>query len=259
MNFLTSLILGAIEGFTEFLPISSTAHLILASEILRISQSDFLKTFEIVIQGGAILAVLVFYWKKFLDIEVWKKLIVAFIPTAIVGLLLYKIIKNYLLASVPVVLWALALGGIAIIVFELYFKSKPQEGLIDDWKDMSYKKAALIGLIQSLAVIPGVSRSAATIIGGMSLSLTRRAIVEFSFLLAVPTILAASGLDLVKNLGSLGSGGGVGYLAVGFVVAFITALLGIKFLLKLVQNKSFIGFGIYRIALVIVFLIFFRF
>lgn len=257
MTFLHALILGLIEGFTEFLPISSTAHMILAADILRIQQTDFLKTFEVVIQGGAILAVLVFYWRKFLDIEILKKLAAAFVPTAIIGFILYKVIKNYLIGNTTVVLWALAVGGLILIVFEMYYKKRSQEGLTDDIKQLSYKNAAIIGLVQALAVIPGVSRSAATIVGGLWLNMSRRAIVEFSFLLAVPTILAASGYDLLKDHSSLSAGGNVGYLIVGFVAAFVMALVGIKFLLKFVQGKSFVGFGVYRIVIVIIFLIFF--
>lgn len=254
MTLLDSLILGIVEGLTEFLPISSTAHLILTADILGLDHSAFLKTFEIAIQSGAILAVLVVYWRKFLDLEIIKKILAAFIPTAIVGFALYAIIKEHLLGNISVVLWALAIGGVALILFEkYYYKSISNENAIQDIKGLSYKKALYIGLIQSVAVIPGVSRSAATIVGGLLAGMSRYAIVEFSFLLAVPTIAGATALDLFKNY-NLFSANESGILAVGFLSAFFTAIIGIKFLLSYVKNKTFVGFGIYRVLLVIVFI-----
>ncbi len=247
---LSAAILGIVEGFTEFLPISSTAHLILASDILNISQSNFTKTFEIAIQSGAILAVVALYWRRFLEKESLKKVIVAFIPTGIIGLVFYKIAKDYLLGSTAVVLWSLAIGGLLLIVFERFFKGR--EG-VGDIKDLSYAKAAGIGLFQSIAIIPGVSRAASTIVGGMLMGIRREAIVEFSFLLAVPTMLAATGLDLLKNYREF-STSDFGVLAIGFAVSFVTAILSIKFLLNYVRKHSFTAFGVYRIILVAVFL-----
>lgn len=246
-----ALILGIVEGFTEFLPISSTAHLILASNLMHIFQSDFTKTFEIVIQSGAILAVVALYWRKFLEWESLKKIIVAFIPTGILGLIFYKVVKTYLIGDTTVVLWSLALGGIALILFERFFNEKDRAA---DVKDITYKQAIGIGLFQSVAMIPGVSRSAATIVGGMILGLRRELIVEFSFLLAVPTMLAATGLDLVKSAHAI-SGSQFSVLAIGFVVSFITAIVGIKFLLGYVRKHTFTAFGIYRILLVLAFLV----
>ncbi len=254
MTLLHSLILGIVEGFTEFLPISSTAHLILTSHILSIDQSVFVKTFEIAVQSGAILAVLAIYWRKFLDIEILKKIIVAFIPTAIIGLILYKFIKTYMIGNISVVLWALAIGGIILIIFERFFRPSTETVEINDIKDLSYKQAVMIGLAQSVAVIPGVSRSAATIIGGLLAGMSRVAIVEFSFLLAVPTIGAATALDLIKNAGAF-TADQSGALIIGFVSAFITALIGIRFLLAYVKGRSFVGFGVYRIVLVVVFVV----
>lgn len=241
-----SVVLGIIEGFTEFLPISSTAHLILASYLLGIAQSNFLKTFEIAIQSGAILAVVVLYWRKFLDKDILKRIIAAFIPTAIIGFIFYGIIKTYLLESIPVVLWALGLGGILLILFEMRFKNKDTTG---DIKNISYRNSLCIGVFQSLGVIPGVSRAAATIIGGMMLGIRRETIVEFSFLLAVPTMIAATGLDLFKSFNEFSSSQ-FSVLALGFLVSFIMAIISIRFLLNYIRRHSFSAFGIYRILLV---------
>ena len=249
MTFFHSIILGVVEGFTEFLPISSTAHLILTAKLLGLAQTDFLKSFEVVIQFGAILAVVVLYFKKLLDLEIWKRLIVAFIPTGIIGLTLYPFIKQAFDEGLLITL-ALALGGVAIILFEIYHQEK--EGSLDDIKKLSYPKLLAIGLFQSIAVIPGVSRAAATIIGGSWLGLSRRAIVEFSFLLAVPTMLAASGYDLLKN-GSSFSADQIWLLLAGFVMSFLTAWLSIKFLLNFIRQHNFISFGIYRIAAAVIF------
>lgn len=256
----SALILGIVEGLTEFLPISSTAHLILASRLLGISQSNFAKTFEIAIQSGAILAVLALYWRKFLDIEVLKKVVVAFIPTGIIGLILYKLVKEYLLGSMGVVLAALAIGGALLIIFEYVFKKKLDSAVLDDSTSdnggsasISYKKAFWVGVFQSIAIIPGVSRAAATIIGGMLLGIRRETIVEFSFLLAVPTMLAATGLDLLKNADAFSSSE-FGILFIGLAVSFVTAILSIKFLLRYIKKHTFTGFGVYRIILTALFL-----
>ena len=257
MTPIDAIILGVVEGITEFLPISSTGHLILTSTLLGIANSDFTKTFEIVIQLGAILAVVVLYFKSFLDMEVLKRVIVAFIPTGIIGLALYKVIKTYLLGNDAVVLWALALGGLVLIAFE-YWHSEHDEAT-GSIRAMSYKQAALIGLFQSLAVIPGVSRSAASIVGGLWLGVKRVTIVEFSFLLAVPTMLAASGLDLLKSGSVLSSSSNLLALAIGFIVSFVVALFAIRWLLKYVRGHSFIPFGIYRvIAALLFFFVIFR-
>lgn len=251
MNIWDAIILGITEGITEFLPISSTGHLILAADILRLEKTDFLKTFEIVIQLGAIFSVVALYWKKFLfDRETWKKITVALLPTLVIGALFYKIVKNYFLGNSAVVLWSLILGGIFLIIFELIHKEKEEAS--EEMKDVSYKQSLAIGLFQSIAIIPGVSRSASTIIGGLILGLKRKTIVEFSFLLAVPTMLAASTLDLYKNY-RLFSPDQFGVLSAGFVISFIVALLSIKWLLKFIQNHSFIGFGIYRILAAVLF------
>lgn len=253
MDVWQAIFLGIIEGITEFLPISSTGHLILATEALGIPHTEFQKSFEIIIQLGAILAVISLYWRAFLNLETVKKLVVAFVPTAVIGLTLYSFIKTYLIGNPAVVVWALALGGVALIAFELLHKERV--AAVAEVKDMSYKQAVLVGLAQALAVIPGVSRSAATILGGLALGLKRTTIVEFSFLLAVPTMIAATGLDIVRTNASF-SVDELGLLAAGFISSFLVAMLAIKLLLGFVRTHTFIGFGVYRIALAALFFLF---
>jgi undecaprenyl-diphosphatase len=251
MDLWHAVIYGIVEGITEFLPVSSTGHLILTSKILQTPQTDFLSSFEIAIQVGAILAVVALYWRKLLlSREIFMKLVAAFIPTAVIGFVLYKIIKKIFMGNQQVVLWSLLIGGIIIIIFELLHKE--DKCLSDDVNNITLKQAVLIGLFQSLSMIPGVSRSAATIIGGLSLGISRKAIVEFSFLLAVPTMLAASGYDLLKN-GFVFSQERAVFLGVGFIVSFIVAILSIKSFLYYVKRYNFIGFGIYRIIAAILF------
>lgn len=243
-----AVVLGIVEGVTEFLPISSTAHLILAARALRIPDSEFLKSFEIIIQLGAILSVVVLYWTRLWNWEMIKKLVVAFIPTGIIGLTVYKAVKSYLLGNVAVVLAALVLGGVVLILFERFRK---QPDVPTDFSEITYTRALLIGLFQTLAVIPGVSRSAATILGGSLIGVNKRTIVEFSFLLAVPTMLGATVLDLLKSRDALTGNGLV--LAVGFVVSFITAIAAIKSFLGYIKRRDFAAFGWYRILLAIAF------
>lgn len=241
-----ALILGLVEGITEFLPISSTGHLILASRALGLS-GDFLKSFEIIIQLGAILAVPFFFGRRLLaNSLIWKKVLFAFLPTATVGALVYPLVKEYFLSNTTLVLWALGLGGLGLIIFEKWHQSRPELSL--NLEQLSYRQALLIGLAQVAAFVPGVSRAAATIVGGLALGLPRRVIVEFSFLLAMPTMLAASGLDLVKNMGSF-SGEQFGVLTVGFLVSFLSASLAIKYFLRFLEHHTFTGFGWYRIII----------
>ncbi len=250
MTLFEALILGVVEGVTEFLPISSTGHLILVSSLLKIPSTEFLKSFEIAIQLGAILAVVALYWKSLFDIETIKKLIVGFLPTAIIGFLLYGIVKTYLLGNNVIVLIALALGGVALIAFE-YFHTPAQHGT-DSVPPITYRQAFFVGLFQSIAIIPGVSRSAATIVGGLLLGINRITIVEYSFLLAIPTMGAATVLDLTKNA-SLFSQDQALALGLGFVTAFVVALASIRFLLAYVRNHSFAAFGVYRIVIAAIF------
>ena len=249
--------MGVIEGITEFLPISSTAHLVLAAKVGQIPSTDFVKSFEIIIQFGAILSVIVLYWPRFLiDPESLKRILAAFIPTAILGFFLYKVIKIYLINNETIIIWALLSGGVILIFFELFHREK--ESAIDDISRIPYAKCIALGLFQSLAMFPGVSRSAATIIGWMALNLKRRTIVEFSFLLAVPTMLAASIFDLLKSGGAF-SASQFGVLAVGFIVSFIVALTSIRFLLNFIKKHTFIPFGIYRIIVALIFMFLFYF
>ena len=244
MTLLQSIILGVVEGFTEFLPISSTAHLILASRLLGLEQTEFQKTFEIAIQLGAILSVILLYWRKFLNMQVLARVITAFIPTGIIGFALYKVVKTYFMDSEAIVLWSLFLGGVVLIVFELLHREA--DDAVADVEAIPYSKCALIGLFQSISMIPGVSRAGATIIGGLILGLSRSTIVEFSFLLAVPTMLAATLYDLYKNAATFAPQQ-FGVLAAGFIASFLVALLAIKFLLAYVRTNTFIPFGVYRI------------
>jgi undecaprenyl-diphosphatase len=253
MTIIHSLILGLVEGLTEFLPISSTAHLIVAANWLKIPDSEFLKSFLISIQLGAILSVAVLYAKTIIKNPklIWK-IAAAFIPTALIGLAVYKLVKNYLMESLPIIAGALIIGGIILIILEKYFSKKAINSTIikqpndSELDSITYKQAAFIGVYQALAVIPGVSRSAATIMGGLSLGITRKNIVEFSFLLAMPTMLAATALDLYKNPPVINQQELIVW-AIGFVTAFITAILGIKFFLRFIQKNNFIIFGWYRI------------
>lgn len=250
MNISYALLFGIVEGITEFLPVSSTGHLILTAHVLGLGQTEFMKSFEIAIQLGAILAVVALYGKTFFkNPDIAKRVLTAFIPTAVVGLVLYKTIKKFLLGSDQIVLWALLIGGIFLIGFEWIY-SKIRKGGVP--KNLSYQHAVLIGLCQSLAVVPGVSRSAATIVAGLALGLPRKTIVEFSFLLAVPTMLAAAGLDLAKNASGF-SGDQFVFLAIGFAASFFVAVLSIRFLLLYIQKHSFVPFGIYRVLAALVF------
>jgi len=248
MTLIHALVLGIVEGITEFLPISSTAHLILTSHLLRLAESELLTSFEIIIQLGAILSVVVLYWNRFWHWDVLKKLVVAVIPTGVIGLTVYKALKGYLLGNVSVVLVSLIVGGIALIVFERFHASTDAEV---DFSEITYRKAFLIGLFQAIAIIPGVSRSAATIVGGSLIGVSKRTIVEFSFMLAVPTMIAASGLELVKGRAALA--GNYGMLAVGFIISFITAIVAIKSFLGYIKKHDFSAFGWYRIVISVVY------
>ena len=255
MDITHAIILAVIEGITEFLPVSSTGHMIIASHLLKIPDAEFVKTFEIAIQLGAIGAVFSMYWRVFLlDWEVGRRLLAAFVPTAVIGFVLYKSIKHYLLGNVMVVVWSLFFGGAIIILFELY--DRPKKDQIQKLAQISYLQAVVIGLFQALAVIPGVSRSAATIIGGMCLGVSRKTIVEFSFLLAVPTMVAATAYDLLKTQADL-TAKEWGVLAVGFIVAFAVAYLSVRFLMHYVQKHNLIPFGVYRVIAGVIFLILF--
>jgi undecaprenyl-diphosphatase len=250
MEWFDALILGIVEGVTEFLPVSSTGHLILASKLMGIEQTEVHKTFEVVIQLGSILAVIFAFKEKiFHSIELWKRLIVGFIPTAVLGFTLYKIIKS--LFAPETVAYMLIIGGLIFIVVELFYKEKAHH--VGHIEQVSYKQAFLIGLFQSLAMVPGTSRSGATIIGGLLIGLRRKTATEFSFLLAVPTMLAATAYDILKHHSEFDFSDAQA-LGVGFVTAFVVALVIIKWFLAFIKKHTFIPFGIYRIIVGLIFL-----
>ena len=253
MDFFDAIILGIVEGLTEFLPVSSTGHLILASKFLHLPETEFLKTFQIAIQLGAILAVVALYFRKlFLEWEIMKRIAVALLPALGIGFLFYASIRR-LFESEMTVVAALFIGGIIIVLFEVFHKDK--EGSFEDLATLPYRTTFFIGAFQAVSVIPGVSRAAATILGGLWLGMKRTAIVEFSFLLAVPTMAAATGLDLLKHA-SLFSTADFHLLLVGFVVSFLVALVAIKFLLRFVKTHTFTSFGIYRMVVALLFFFF---
>lgn len=253
MTLFQSIIIAIVEGLTEFLPISSTGHMILVSAAMGIHEDEFVKTFEVFIQLGAILAIALMYIKRFFkSIDIYLKLFAAFLPTAIVGLLAYPYIKAYLFNPV-VVSVSLILGGVVLILIDK--KVIAQKSDLAEVEDMSYKNAFFIGLCQCLSMVPGTSRAAATIIGGVFNGLDKKQATEFSFLLAVPTMMAAGGYDLLKSELTF-TEGQLLMLGVGFVVAFISAWIAVKLFLKYVSNHGFTAFGWYRIALGILFLIF---
>lgn len=251
MTALHALILGFVEGISEFLPISSTGHLILTSKLLGLPETEFLKSFEIAIQLGAILAVALLYWRKLLlNKDTFLKVCAAFLPTAIIGLLVHDFVKEHLLSSASTVVWSLLLGGIFLIVFERMHREPADQAV--RLEKITYRQAVTLGLFQSIAIIPGVSRSASTIVGGLLLGLNRKTIVDFSFLLAIPTMAAATGLDLLKSYDQFTPDDAVN-LGIGFVVSFVVALASIKWLLGYIKNHDFQAFGVYRVIVAVLF------
>jgi undecaprenyl-diphosphatase len=244
--------LGVIEGLTEFLPVSSTGHMILASALMGTGRDEFVKTFEITIQLGAILSVLVLYYRRFLaGIEIYLKLLAAFLPTGVIGLLAYKTIKQYLFNPF-VVSAALIIGGIALIVLDRWTEGR--KARYASTENVSLSGAVLIGFVQCLSMVPGVSRAAAAIFGGLLSGFDRKQATEFSFLLAIPTMFAATGYDLLKTSSSFDSGHWV-LLIAGGTVAFFSALIAVKTFIALVPRYGFRHFGYYRIVLGAVFLL----
>lgn len=251
MTWQQSLILGIIEGLTEFLPISSTGHMIIASHFMQMNPTEFHKAFEVIIQFGAILSVLLLYWKKFLVsskekfFKFYSQLFFAFIPTAIIGFLLKDIVSQ-MMESLTIVSWSLIVGGVVLYFSDSYFAKN--EIHIKSQEQLHPIELIKIGLYQCLSLIPGVSRSGATIMGGLSLGLSRKEAAEFSFFLAVPTMAAATGYKLLKVAHFIDSSQ-INILLIGLVTAFIVATVSIKFMMKLVQKFGFKIFGIYRILL----------
>ncbi|MEX1188296.1 MAG: undecaprenyl-diphosphate phosphatase [Bacteroidia bacterium] len=245
MTWFQAFVIAVVEGLTEFLPVSSTGHMIITQAILGIESSDFVKLFTINIQFGAIISVLALYWKRFLQsFSFYTKLLIAFIPAAVIGLLAGDLIDE-LLESPLVVAISLLLGGIVLIFVDRFFDTETSEKQVDN------RSAFMIGLYQCIAMIPGVSRSAATIIGGMTQNLSRKTAAEFSFFLAVPTMAAATGYKLLKVI--LQDGGlevitsELDILLFGNLIAFIVAMLAIKFFISFLTKYGFKLFGWYRI------------
>jgi len=241
MTLYDSIILGIVEGITEFLPVSSTAHLVLTSSLLGIEQSAFTKAYEIMIQIAPIFAVVIIYFEKlFAGIEIWKKLIAAFIPTGIIGFLLSDFIES-LFSGNYTVFWMI-ITGLAFIAIELIYKEKTHS--ITNIDKVSYKQAVTIGFIQALSLIPGISRSGSTILGGMIIGLNREVAMSFSFLLAIPTMSVASGYIFLKEYSTY-SFDHIWLLLVGFVVSFLVGWVAVKSFLAIVSRFNFIPFGVY--------------
>ena len=252
MSIIQSFIIAVIEGLTEFLPVSSTGHMILATAAMRIGENEFVKTFEIAIQLGAIMAIVLMYIKRFFQsITIYLKLATAFLPTGIIGFFAYPYIKGYLFNPI-VVSGSLIIGGIILILIDK--KVVLRQSRTDVLENISYKNAFSIGLIQCFSMIPGVSRAAATIIGGIFNGFDKKQATEFSFLLAVPTMFAATGYDLLKTPVIFFKDEMI-LLGIGLIVAFITAWVAVKLFLKLVQNYGFKYFGYYRIVIGIIFIL----
>lgn len=266
MDLFKAILIAIIEGLTEYLPVSSTAHMIFTSSVFGIQEDEFVKMFQVSIQFGAILAVVFLYWKKFFDfknVNFYLKLAVAVIPALVLGKLFDDKIEAVLGDPVPIAV-VLILGGVVLLFIDRLFKVST----IDDEKDISYKSALMIGFWQCLAMMPGTSRSAASIIGGMQQKLTRKAAAEFSFFLAVPTMLAVTVYSVFvkdwnykgveqKGFEMLMQGDNLMLFMVGNIVAFVVAVVAIKFFIGVLTKYGFKPWGWYRIIMGIVLLIYF--
>lgn len=255
MHTLQAVILGFVEGFTEFLPVSSTGHMIVVSHWLGLPQNSVNKAFEVIIQVAAILAVVAKYRDKFTlrHIELWTKIMLAFIPVAVIGLLFYRQIMA--MFSVEVVATMFIVGGIVFLIVERFYKESASHVL--DVEEVGYGQALWIGLAQIASLIPGTSRAGATIVGGLLVGLNRTASAEFSFLLALPVMAAASGLDLLKHYRQFQESNLL-HLVIGFVVAFVVAYLTMKLFISFLERFTFVGFGLYRIAFGAILLLLYR-
>lgn len=244
MDMIQAIIIGIIEGFTEFLPISSTGHMIVADKFLGIPQSSVIDAYDIIIQFAAILAVMLIYREKitFKEIELWKKIMLSFVPFAVVGFL----VKDYVevLFNTRTVAYMFIIGGIIFLIVEYFYKDSPHQ--TSEVEEMSYMQALWVGIAQIFAIIPGTSRSGATIVGGLLSGLDRKTSSDFSFLLAIPVMGAVSAYSLLKHYHDL-AGANVTAFAIGFVVAFIVAYITVKLFLAFIQRFTFVSFGIYRI------------
>ncbi len=255
MTIFDSIILGIIQGFTEFLPISSTGHLIVASQFLGIDQTAVTKAYQVIIQFGAILAVVLNYRDKFTikKIDLWTKIFFAFIPIGVVGFIFADQIKE--LFSVKTVAIMFIIGGIAFLIVEKFFINENKK-TVDNIEDVSLRQAMFIGIAQIFALIPGTSRAGSTIIGALLVGLSRKASAEFSFLLAFPVMSAVTAYDLLKHYNEFSSANLI-TLAIGFIVSFIVAYLTIKLFLKFLEKFTFVAFGVYRIIFGVSLLFFF--
>jgi undecaprenyl-diphosphatase len=243
MTIIDSVIMGVVEGITEFLPVSSTAHLILTAKILGLKESQSLKAYETIIQFGAILAVLFIYKDRLLkSFSLWVKLAIAFIPTGLTGLFLYSYIKSFFTPSATV--WFMIGAGIIFIVVEKIHKE--QEHYLEKPEQTTYLKAFFVGLFQTIALLPGISRSGATIIGGMLLGMKRKTAVEFSFLLALPTMFVATSYEVYKGYEDF-IFDDITALIIGLIISFISSFFAVKWFLKFIEKYNFIPFGIYLI------------
>ncbi len=247
-----SIILGVIEGITEFLPISSTGHLIIASEFLGIDQTNANKAYEVIIQFSAILAVILNYPSKFTfkHISLWTKVFIAFLPIATIGFIFSSQVKS--MFSIEIVAWMFIIGGVIFLIVEKYYDESKHT--TSDVENITYKQSFYIGLAQIFALIPGTSRAGSSIIGAMLVGLNRKASAEFSFLLAFPVMCATTTYDLLKHHQELLSGANFINLSIGFIVSFAVAFLAIKLFLKFLENFTFVAFGIYRILFGIILL-----
>jgi len=245
LDIFQAIIIGIIEGFTEFLPISSTGHMIVASEFMGLPQDVAMKAYEVIIQFAAILAVMLIYKEKitFKKLDLWMKLMAAFMPLAIVGFIFKDQIKA--LFSVEVVAWMFIIGGIVFLIVEYFYKEEPHH--VKEVENTSYKQAMWVGFAQLFSFIPGTSRAGATIIGGMLAGLDRKTASDFSFLLAIPVMGAVSSYDLLKHYHEF-AGANWSAFVIGFVVAFVVAYITVKLFLVFIQKFSFVPFGIYRIV-----------
>jgi len=244
-------ILGIIEGLTEFLPISSTAHMILASRLMGLPQTEFLKFFEVFIQIGAIFAVVFLYFNKFFDMKLIKQLIASFIPTAIIGFLLYKVIKTIFFDSTYLIAGSLIVVGILFIIVEKFNKK-----LTKSVSKMTLQTAVIIGLAQALAVVPGVSRAGIVMISMMLLGFKREESAQYSFMLALPTLAAAAALDGIKMRGIALTTIEYQMVGVGLLTSFVVAYFSMRWFITFLQKKKLTSFGVYRIALGIMSLFF---
>jgi undecaprenyl-diphosphatase len=247
-----AIIIGIIEGFTEFLPISSTGHMIIASKFMGVSESTLTEAYQVIIQFAAIIAVMIIYREKMTlsKIDLWKKIFIAFLPLAIVGFIFKDQIKT--LFNVQTVAWMFIIGGIVFLVMEYFYEEK--EYHIKNVEKVSYKQALGVGIAQIFSLVPGTSRAGATIVGGLLIHLDRETAAEFSFLLAIPVMMAVSGYDFLKHYQDFADANWGAFL-IGFIVAFIVAYATIKLFLVFLHRFTFVAFGIYRIIFGVILLL----